>query len=1000
MATNSGRKLTKFESAVTIVTADFANALFGGLYATSSALSLEEDDPRVCGHIHDGERVDGHAGKIDLVYHVENQLTNTNLGDAAVTRRTVFCSKDVTDAIPEYKMVDGDKCYYLDLSMLRGDFTFVEDEDPAGDGTEHRLIRQRIDEDGLSFDTDEGFDFVVGSNSLDDLASAGTLGDHRLFFDKDKGSFRAGGVDSDQWDEGKRGDFSAAFGEDTVAAGQHSVVSGGQDNQVSSGADHSSIGGGLSNSTMGAFSTISGGTSNEARGTFSTVGGGASNEAHADSSTVSGGEGNTIDEVSTYSTIGGGFENVIADGSLDGYADSDFATISGGEENSIVGGDGSVISGGSGNKISSFDQSTVMSGALGEEIFSSDYSVIGGGGGIDALFRPAPNTIGITFSSDSGTVKDDSSGSSKHSVICGGVGNQIVGGYTGAGQLNFIGAGWDNHIAASNGRIIIATILSGTENEIISGPPGQLGIKTVPSVCNTILVGRGNKIISGAAAGLGAITLHNTIVSGRNNRMQLTSIPSVEAGDLLYNTILNGYENKFDHEGGGGVPDSFGAQTSSILGGTENIIWSNTFGIGNRTLTSTIVGGFKNEIQSSHGSVISGGGAVINPFASSAPPYNILGGTAGNKIASSHYCGIYSGSGNTIQELCVSSTILGGNDNLIANGNFGCSIPYGANNLVTIEFANGVFDQAEYSSAKGRHGRAWNFGQASQASGEFDKNLDPPFPSYTPKPFGGGTGSAQTFVMTAFGHWRYSQSQLATGAAFPDGAIATSFLASFDGGKGLVGGLGDWGDPATYGGDYGRHRGFRPRPGSAYSYEATIVFSCTDYSLANNSYPAASGGHEVVGLKYRGTIAINGDGTLGVYGCAPIGGNHLTPTNNVLSAIGHDFTSVYADTSENGSGPISFCNFNAYLASPYDFHIVFAPKCIIDNFSNSGTPVPSRVDWTDGGVGSAGSAFCPAGELSFAFYIQNRSGKFVGESVVARVEFVEVGLFQQGMGNF
>ena len=77
--------------------------------------------------------------------------------------------------------------------------------------------------------------------------------------------------------------------------------------------------------------------------------------------------------MSTYSTIGGGFENVIADGSLDGYADSDFATISGGEENSIVGGDGSVISGGSGNKISSFDQRTVMSGALGEEIFSSDY---------------------------------------------------------------------------------------------------------------------------------------------------------------------------------------------------------------------------------------------------------------------------------------------------------------------------------------------------------------------------------------------------------------------------------------------------------------------------------------------------------------------------------------------------------------------------------------------------------------------------------------------------
>ena len=55
MATDGDIKLTKYKSTVTVVTADFANSIFGGLYGSGEGDSLDEDDPRVRGHVHDGQ---------------------------------------------------------------------------------------------------------------------------------------------------------------------------------------------------------------------------------------------------------------------------------------------------------------------------------------------------------------------------------------------------------------------------------------------------------------------------------------------------------------------------------------------------------------------------------------------------------------------------------------------------------------------------------------------------------------------------------------------------------------------------------------------------------------------------------------------------------------------------------------------------------------------------------------------------------------------------------
>jgi hypothetical protein len=124
MASSSSTKLTKYESAVTIVTAAVANSWFGGLYGSSEGEAYDSTDPLVAGHVHDGSRVDGHAQKINLVTHVTGQLRNVNLGLDAVNKRNVDSFVDQGQAIPESELIDGTTYYYLDLSAV---YAAIED---------------------------------------------------------------------------------------------------------------------------------------------------------------------------------------------------------------------------------------------------------------------------------------------------------------------------------------------------------------------------------------------------------------------------------------------------------------------------------------------------------------------------------------------------------------------------------------------------------------------------------------------------------------------------------------------------------------------------------------------------------------------------------------------------------------------------------------------------------------------------------------------------------
>jgi len=272
MGTSSTKKLTKYTSGTTIVTADIANAWFGGLSGSYEGTLLDVDDPRVIGHVHDGELYDGHAGKINLVNHVTDKLLHQNLSDDAVWKNNVASFLDQTQAIPESITIGSDKYYYLDLRDI---YTYVDDEiagiisgtSPFEEAdTNANSIDDVIRQKNTDYSTATGLDFLVGSSKLDDLAS-GTNGDNRFFFDKSKGAFRAGSVDAVQWDDANRGLYSVSFGRRNTALGTGSTAFGFQ-NTV----------GGDNSLSSGSTNTVTG-TSSIAVGLQNTVGGTASNSA-------------------------------------------------------------------------------------------------------------------------------------------------------------------------------------------------------------------------------------------------------------------------------------------------------------------------------------------------------------------------------------------------------------------------------------------------------------------------------------------------------------------------------------------------------------------------------------------------------------------------------------------------------------------------------------------------------------------------------------------------
>lgn len=258
MATSSTKKLTKYTSGSTIVTADTANAWYGGLYGSYEGTLLDADDPRVIGHVHDGDPYDGHSAKINLVNHVTDKLQHQNLADEAVWKNNVGSFLDQTQAIPESYTVGVNKYYFLDLRDI---YSYVDDEIAAIDSpfeeadSNADTVDDVVRQSNINYSS-SGLDFVFGSAKLDDMNDSGK-GDNRILFDRSKAAFRAGSTDSTDWDNSNRGDYSAALGLNNKASGISSFAIG-EENTAS--ATNTFVGGSFN--TVGGYNSASFGTNN------------------------------------------------------------------------------------------------------------------------------------------------------------------------------------------------------------------------------------------------------------------------------------------------------------------------------------------------------------------------------------------------------------------------------------------------------------------------------------------------------------------------------------------------------------------------------------------------------------------------------------------------------------------------------------------------------------------------------------------------------------------
>jgi len=959
MATDSDGKLTKFESSVTVVTAELANSLFGGLYGTSEVASKDTYHPLAHGHVHDGEHIDGHASPVSLSepYHIRGVLVHDNLGDDAVMKNNVFDSIYQDDVIPEYEEIGGEIRYYLDLRSIRSDFIFREVQDPAGDrgllsGAENKLIRQRKQHWDGSACADiadiwedaepNGYDFVFGSESLEDLDLLGA-GDNRFLFDKSKGAFRAGGVEGTKWDNANRGNYSVAFGKNTKASGNKSAVGGGENNEASgiestvSGGDsnkaeasNSTIGGGQQNEidNMSTDSTIGGGTTNiidngslsatigggfvnkiDSGSVYSIIGGGFQNKiidtsevASTTHSVVSGGGDNKIDNGSTHSTIGGGTTNTIDNASIE-------AAISGGSTNVIDNGSsGSCIGGGNNNTIDLSGLSTLSGGQHNKIDAASSFSAIAGGGGVaeadgnyisGALSSFIGGGTGNTIT-DAGSVIGggiDNTASGGGSTVGGGANNSALGDYSvvsGGGGANladrnsasspgsFVGGGRSNDAQGS-----YSVICGGDNNEVSSDSSVIVGGNNNDITGNSqfsIIAGGGGAAGEGNAIGVEYITTYSGLLTA-------PPTPSPVSG------IFGGKKNRV--VGGLDTSGNPVGEFNFIIGGLQNGIGA----VEGSVESCYILGGTQNDIIASQPV-----GSVIRNSMIGVGDTNVLA-TAGGLVID--YCAIFSGLSNLIEvkqnpgSEALFCTILNGHENKIITAGQTSSIIGGSNN--EISSASGAFSSTTTATSTiiGGYKNKIDSCHGSIIGGG-GTQIDPlgnPLPPYTIA--GGSTGneinnSHYTSILGGSSNKIDEQSHFSTILSGEDNLITN--LATWSsipyGSKNIV---------KSYGGTKTSHA------------SAAGLESCS-YTFGQDSL--SSGNFDVLGDTYLQTYAPNpAIGTPGVYGGNTLVGETGGAQSFILNAFGH-----WRYLEPHIVDPASSPNFGEYVAYFDGNSVMFQPR--------------------------------------------------------------------------
>jgi hypothetical protein len=409
------------------------------------------------------------------------------------------------------------------------------------------------------------------------------------------------------------------FGSNTNGA--PNVVGGSPVNFVSSGVIGAVIAGGGATNLPGVIGT----KTNSVSANFGTVGGGKGNQiqSNASYSTIAGGFVNLIQSSANASAIGGGNRNQILTNASD-------ATIAGGFLNFIsANANQAAIGGGRGNNASGL---TSFIGGGGDDGFTiigntnaGDASVIGGG-----VFNLIQTIARNSFIGGGHQNQIQSSGNT--SVVAGGDNNVVagIGSFIGGGGYDGVNVA-GNTIAANDG-----VIGGGMRNQIlVNGRLSVIGGGDANQISSTgfnaAIVGGYGNFVSAAGAFIGGGGYDGTNLGGNTNRGRA----SVIDGGFLNSILAN-------------------ADYSVIGGGSSNRI---TVGS-----DSSTIGGGRNNTNSSENSVLSGG--IQNQIQLNAPQSTISGG-----------------SGNQIQTNAPYATISGGSNNIVS-GSFG-SIPGGDQNMAT-----------------------------------------------------------------------------------------------------------------------------------------------------------------------------------------------------------------------------------------------------------------------------------------------------------------------------
>ena len=630
MGFDSDKKLTKYTSAVTIVTDEVANMWAGGLYGTlegDEAQAKTEEEvgswavhPLVGGHAHDGDHADGHAQKINLVKHVTDQLLNINLGTEAVDDRTVSMHLHEGDAIPYWTEVGGVRYYKLDLSMAKlggGAGAFTE-HDSTGDGV-NDLIKTTSEDYSST-----GMDFVFGSDTKYAHPDA-ALGEgiNRVVYSREEGYFRAGTATESQWDALECGAASVGLGHNPKVSGEASSILGGRTNEVESigssisggvlnliaqGADHSNIGGGTGNVVGAEYSSVLGGEDNQigpGGPHHSVMLGGSTNRILTTSGSLSFigvGANNLVDVLGTSG-------NQIMSGQSCGIMnDSEWCLVVSGKQNLISGGlapaELSIIVGGTNNKIEDTIGATIVGGA-GNEVLDASLASFVGGGEQNKIENSSHHSSVV--GGESNVIGEASAiTETSHSFIGGGLSHKIMG--VVPTNLAFIGGGEYNRIVGIQNVTVASSICGGKDGLIedsycsfIGGGTGNI----ITESTSSLIVGGSANIISKTGT-YGAGTSENAIVGGLGNEIHYSKL----------NAILGGYKN---------IVMSQAVMTYNFIGG----------GRGNEMISELIASGDAVDSGPIRASVISGG--LDNRIRSGGDPASVV-----------EYAGIISGLGNVI----------------------------------------------------------------------------------------------------------------------------------------------------------------------------------------------------------------------------------------------------------------------------------------------------------------------------------------------------------------